>query len=160
MTDIRITREFPHAPVKVWKAVTDPEIVPRWTATGRGGRPDGFSPTVGAHFRFVGKPVPGWSGVVECEVLEVREPTLLRYSWRGDGNGATTEVTYRIAAHGDGTRFTYEHRGFRGVGGFFMANFVLGPVRRKMLDKGLPAVLNDVDDDGQLRPEGTLRPSS
>jgi hypothetical protein len=41
-----------------------------------------------------------------------------------------------------------------------MANFVLGPVRRKMLDKGLPAVLNDVDDDGQLRPEGTLRPSS
>jgi uncharacterized protein YndB with AHSA1/START domain len=93
-------------------------------------------------------------------VLEVREPTLLRYSWRGDGNGATTEVTYRIEAHGGGTRFTYEHTGFRGVAGFLMANFVLGPVRRKMLDKGLPAVLNDVDDDGQLRPEGTLRPSS
>jgi uncharacterized protein YndB with AHSA1/START domain len=160
MTDIRITRDFPQAPIKVWKAVTDPEIVPRWTATGRGGRPEGFSPTVGAHFRFVGKPVPGWSGVVECEVLEARAPRLLRYSWRGDENGATTEVTYRIEARGAGTRFTYEHTGFSGVGGFFMANFVLGPVRRKMLDKGLRAVLHDVDDEGKRRPEGTLEPSS
>ena len=160
MTDIRITRDFPHAPVKVWKAVTDPAIVPMWTATGRGGRPEGFSPTIGARFRFIGRPVPGWSGVVECEVLEAREPTLLRYSWRGDENGATTEVTYRIEAHGGGTRFTYEHAGFRGISGFLMANFVLGPVRRKMLDKGLPAVLNAVDDEGQLRPEVTLKASS
>jgi uncharacterized protein YndB with AHSA1/START domain len=160
MTDIRITRDFPHAPVKVWKAVTDPAIVPLWTATGRGGRPEGFSPTVGARFRFVGKPVPGWSGVVECEVLEACAPTLLRYSWRGDVNGATTEVTYRIEAQGAGTRFTYEHTGFSGIGGFFMANFVLGPVRRKMLDKGLPAVLNSVDDQGQLPPEVTLKASS
>jgi uncharacterized protein YndB with AHSA1/START domain len=152
MTDIRITRDYPHPPAKVWRTVTDPEIVPRWTATGRGGRPEGFSPVIGTRFRFVGKPVPGWRGVVECEVLEVHEPTLLRYSWRGDENGRTTQVLYRITPHGEGTRFTYEHTGFAGIGGFFMARFVLGPVRTTMLDVGLRAVLDEVDDAGRLRP--------
>ena len=57
-----------------------------------------------------------------------------------------TEVTYRLEpTGGDGTRFTYEHTGFTGIGGFLMAKLVLGPVRKKMLDVGLPAVLADVE---------------
>ena len=32
-----------------------------------------------------------------------------------------------------------------------MAKFVLGPVRTKMLDVGLPAVLDDFDDAGRFR---------
>lgn len=102
MTDIHIRRDYPHSPAKVWRAVTDPSLVPRWTATGRGGRPEGFSTAVGTRFRFVGKPLPGWNGIVECEVLEAQEPRLLRYSWRGDAKGRVTEVTYRIEPHGDG----------------------------------------------------------
>ena len=42
--------------------------------------------------QFVGKPTPGWNGTVDCEVIEVREPTLLRYSWRGSGDVAVTGV--------------------------------------------------------------------
>jgi len=164
MRDIRITREYPHPPTRVWHAVTDPELVPLWTSTGRGGRPEGFSTAVGTHFRFVAKPVPGWRGIVECEVLEAHEPSLLRYSWVGDEKGDTTEVAYRIEPHPAGTRFTYEHMGFTGLGGFLMAKLVLGPVRRKMLDVGLPSVLDDGDDDGDddgaLRPETTLVPKS
>ena len=68
-----------------------------------------------------------------------------------------TEVTYRLEPHAGGTRFSYEHTGFTGVGGVFMAK-LLGHVRRKMLDVGLPAVLNDLDDDGTLRPASTLKP--
>jgi hypothetical protein len=37
---------------------------------------------------------------------------------------------------------------------------MLGRVRRKMLDTGLPAVLADLSDDGQLRPGSTLRAKS
>jgi hypothetical protein len=55
-------------------------------------------------------------------------------------NGDTTEVTYRIEPHEGGTRFTYEHTGFIGIGGFLVTKLVLGPVRKKMLDVGLPAV--------------------
>jgi uncharacterized protein YndB with AHSA1/START domain len=98
--------------------------------------------------------------IVDCEVLEAREPSLLRYSWVGDENGEATEVTYRIEPHGGGTRFAYEHTGFTGIGGFFMAKLILGPVRTKMLDVGLPSVLHDLDDNGTLRLGSTLKPRS
>jgi|SRR5271165_3688039 len=159
MGDIRIVRDYPHPPEKVWRAVTDPALIPLWTATGAGGRPEGFATSVGTRFRFVAKPKPGWSGIVECEVLEANEPLLLRYSWVGDDGGDVTEVVYRLEARADGTRFIYEHTGFTGVSGAFMAK-LLGRVRRKMLTAGLPAVLNDLDDDGALRPASALKPKS
>ena len=150
MSDIRIVRDYPHPPAAVWRAVTDPALIPLWTATGAGGRPEGFAPTVGTKFRFIARPKPGWNGVVDCEVLEVSEPSLLRYSWTDTGSGHVTEVTYRLEPHVGGTRFTYEHTGFTGVSGVFMAK-LLGHVRRKMLTVGLPAVLDEIDDDGALR---------
>ncbi len=72
-----------------------------------------------------------------------REPSLLRFSWVGDEGGAPTYVTYRIEPHDGGTRFTYDHTGFTGAGGFLLAK-LLGSVRRKMLTVGLPAVLDDL----------------
>ena len=78
-----------------------------------------------------------------------------------------TEVAYRLEPHGHGTRVTYEHTGFSGLGGLFMAT-LLGRVRAKMLTTGLPAVLNDMNHsvgdrqdlswpDGH-EPRGVLRP--
>jgi uncharacterized protein YndB with AHSA1/START domain len=154
MTDIHIVADYPYPPAKVWRAVTDPALIPLWTATGRGGRPVGFAPVPGTQFQFIAKPVPGWRGSIECEVLEVREPSLLRYSWTDDGT--TTYVTYRIEPLGGGTRFTFAHTGFTGPGGFFLAK-VLGAVRKKMLTTGLPAVLRDLDDDGALRATSARR---
>jgi uncharacterized protein YndB with AHSA1/START domain len=159
MSEIHIVRDYPHPPAKVWRAVTDPALVPLWTVTGAGGRPEGFAPVVGTKFRLIAKPKPGWSGVVECEVLEVNEPSLLRYSWTGDAGGDVTEVVYRLEPYAGGTRFTYDHTGFTGVGGVFMAK-LLGHVRSKMLRTGLPPVLDDLDEDGTLRPGSTLRPKS
>lgn len=37
---------------------------------------------------------------------------------------------------------------------------LLGRVRTKMLSAGLPAVLDDLDDDGMLRPTSTLKAKS
>ncbi|WP_269858128.1 SRPBCC family protein [Streptomyces sp. RPT161] len=157
MRTIHIVRDYPHSPAKVWRAVTDPALIPLWTATGAGARPEGFTPTVGTEFQFIARPKPGWSGIVDCVVLEADEPRLLRYSWTDHGGGETTEVTYRIEPHAAGTRFTYDHTGFTGTGGLLMAQ-ILGHVRRKMLRIGLPAVLNDLDDAGMLRPGSTLKP--
>ena len=85
-----------------------------------------------------------WRGIVECEVLEADEPKLLRYSWADPGGGEVTEVAYRLEPRGDGTRFTYEHTGFTGVGGILMAA-LLGRVRARMPTLGLPAVLDDLN---------------
>jgi uncharacterized protein YndB with AHSA1/START domain len=87
------------------------------------------------------------------------EQRLLRYSWVDGNGGEVTLVTYRLEPRAGGTRFTYEHTGFTGVGGIFMAQ-LLGHVRRKMLRVGLPTVLDDLGDDGTLRTGSTLKPKS
>jgi uncharacterized protein YndB with AHSA1/START domain len=157
VTEIRIVRDYRHSTAKVWRALTDPALIPLWTSTGAGGRPEGFVPVVGTKFRLIATPKPGWNGIVDCEVLEVDEPRLLRYSWTDGNGGETTEVTYRLEPHADGTRFTYEHTGFTGLGGIFMA-LLLGHVRRRMLTVGLPPVLDDLSEDGVLRTDSTLMP--
>jgi uncharacterized protein YndB with AHSA1/START domain len=155
VSEIHIVTEYPHSIAKVWRALTDPRLIPLWTSTGQGGRPVGFTTAVGTRFQYIAKPAPGWRGVVDCEVLEAREPSLLRYSWQGDEGGEVTEVAYRLEPSGRGTRFTYDHTGLTGVGGFVMAQ-LLGRVRRKMLRVGLPAVLAELDEDGRLRAGSAL----
>jgi uncharacterized protein YndB with AHSA1/START domain len=158
MSEMRIVREYAQPRPIVWKALTDPALLPLWTSTGRGGRPDGFQLVVGTRFRYVGKPVPGWDGIVHCEVLAVDPPALLRYDWRNKESDAPTIVTNLLEElPGGGTRLTWEHTGFRGVEGVIMSR-LLGRVRRTMLTTGLPAVLADLDEQGNLRPESQLRP--
>jgi uncharacterized protein YndB with AHSA1/START domain len=153
MSDIRIVRDYPHPPAKVWRALTEPALMALWMM-----RPEGFAPLVGTRFKLVAKPQPGWRGFVECEVLEVRAPSLLRYAWVGDDKGTRTEVSYALEAHDGGTRLVFAHTGFTGVGGFILAKLMMGPGWRKMLGKAVPAVLADVDDDGNLRPDSSLKP--
>lgn len=149
MSEFHIIREYPHSVGKLWHALTDPGLVPLWTSTGRGGTPEGFAPVVGNHFRFIGKPVPGWDGVVDCEVLQVEQPSMLRHTWKGDEHEPSI-VTWRIEPTETRSRLTYDHTGFSGVDGLIMSKFVLGPIRRRMLTRGLPAVLAAIDDSGRL----------
>jgi uncharacterized protein YndB with AHSA1/START domain len=150
VSEFRIVNEYPdHPPEKVWRVLTDPALIPLWTSTGKGGRPVGFSTEVGTRFTFVANPMPGWNGVVHCEVLEVQEPSFLRYSWRGDEGDDLTMVTYRLEPYEGGTRFTWEHTGFKGLGGLVVCK-LLASVRKKMLRAGLPAALNDLDGRGRL----------
>jgi uncharacterized protein YndB with AHSA1/START domain len=153
MSDIRIVRDYPHPPSKVWRALTDPALAALW-----GMRPEGYEPVVGNRFKLVAKPNPGWRGFVECEVLEAREPSKLRYAWVGDDSGKVTHVAYTLEPHEGGTRLTFVHEGFTGIGGFLLAKLMMGPGWRKMLAVAFPAVLADVDDDGKLRAGSTLKP--
>ncbi|MFT3775943.1 MAG: SRPBCC domain-containing protein [Minicystis sp.] len=149
-SDIHIVRDYPHPPEKIWRLLTDPALIPRWTATGKGGQPVGFAPVVGVRFKFIAKPMPGWNGIVDCEVLEVREPFLLRYTWLGGEEDDRTIVTNRLEPRDGGTRFTWEHTGFTGIGGLLVSR-VLDRVRTKMLDVGFPAVLDALDEEENHR---------
>ncbi|MBZ9714842.1 SRPBCC family protein [Deinococcus multiflagellatus] len=154
-----IVKDYPYPRPLVWAALTDPQLVPLWTSAGQGGRPEGFVPKAGTRFRFVGKPFPGWDGIVLCEVLDAQAPSLLRYTWRNKVGDSPSLVTNRLEEVPGGTRLTWSHTGFRGAEGFIMAR-LLGSVRRKMLSRGLPAVLNDLDAGEHLQPGGALHPGA
>jgi uncharacterized protein YndB with AHSA1/START domain len=159
MSAFHIVNSYPHTIEKVWAAVTDPDLIPLWTVTGQGAHPEGFEPTVGNRFRYIGKPLPGWDGVVHCEVLGVRAPYLLQYTWANHPDDRASIVSYKLAPTPDGgTTFVYDHTGFKGPGGFLMAK-LLARVRRRMLSQGLPPVLNDLTAAGTLRSDSHLRPN-
>ena len=152
VSDIRIVRDYPHPPSKVWRVLTEPPLMALL-----GMRPEGYAPVAGTRFRLVGKPNRAWRGFVECEVLEAREPSVLRYRWDDDGKGRPTEVSYTLEPHAGGTRLTVVHTGFIGIGGILFTKLVMGPGWRTTLGR-LSAVLLDVDDAGMLRPGSLLEP--
>jgi uncharacterized protein YndB with AHSA1/START domain len=123
-----------------------------------GMRPEGFAPVVGTRYKLFGKPNRMWRGFIECEVLEVRAPELLRYSWIGNENAESTQVTYRLEALGSGTRLTLEHSRFSGIGGFVFANLLMRPGIKRMLDETFPQVLAAIDEAGTLLASSTLKP--
>ena len=61
--------DLPHAPEKVWRALTDPALLAEW-----------LLPVVdlalerGAAFTFRTEPHPGWDGTVNCRILEIEAP--------------------------------------------------------------------------------------
>lgn len=107
---IVVERTFPHRAEKIWKALTSPHLIPQWLME------TDFEPRVGHRFTFRARPVPGWSGTVNCEVMEVEEPRLLVYRW-GNGSesdsGLSTLVTWTLTPQGVGTHVRMEQAGFR-----------------------------------------------
>ncbi len=141
MSAIKITREYPHSPSKVWRVITEPELMGKW-----GMRPEGFALKVGTRFRFVGEPNKHWRGYVDCEVLEVRAPQTIAYTWVGDDSGAETRVRFTLSPTPSGTRLLLEHTGFTGIGGFMLTRFILGPGWKKMLAEKLVPLLASLGD--------------
>lgn len=115
--DITVEVDLPHRPEDVWLALTDPGALAEWLMP-----VDGFAPVVGTTFTLRAKPVPGWDGVVHCEVTEVDEPTRLAYTWRGSRMRDRTTVTWTLAGLSDGgTRLRLDHQGFTGLSGAVLA---------------------------------------
>src|SRR5262245_23796912 len=93
---------FIPAPVeRVWAALTQTEMIAKWLMENT------FQASVGHKFTFRAQPVPGWSGVTNCEVLEIVPMQKLVYTW-GDGSesvsGLRTVVTWTLSQEGQGTR--------------------------------------------------------
>jgi uncharacterized protein YndB with AHSA1/START domain len=107
---IVVERTMPHAPEKIWCALTSGHLIAEWLMR------NDFRPVVGHRFQFHAASVPGWSGVTNCEVIEVDRPRRLAYRW-GDGtesySGLRTVVTWTLTATDNGTVVRMEQSGFR-----------------------------------------------
>jgi uncharacterized protein YndB with AHSA1/START domain len=66
-----LEREMPHAPEKVWRALTQPHLMAEWLMK------NDFTPVVDHRFNLRAD----W-GSVDCQVLAVEPHKRLSYTWR------------------------------------------------------------------------------
>lgn len=134
---LRVDRVYPHSREKLWRALTDAEILGRWLM------PNDMRPVVGHCFTFETEPGPGFDGIVRCEVLEIDAPSLMRWSWRG--GPLDTVVSFELEDVEGGTRLVVTHRGFRGAKAQ-LVKWILKIGNRSIYGKKLPEVLRSMDE--------------
>ncbi len=94
---IRVDQFVAAPPAKVWRALTEPELMRRWWAGGD------VAAVVGHRFTL---DMPGY-GKQPCEVLEVDALHRFVYTFT-----AAWTLTWRLEPEGSGTRVFLEHSGF------------------------------------------------
>jgi len=98
-----IEREMPHPPEKIWRALTQGELINEWLLE------NDFQPVVGHKSTFRVKAVPNWDGVITSEVLVVEPNRNLSYTW--NALGLETVVTWTLTPTGTGTLVRMEQSG-------------------------------------------------
>jgi uncharacterized protein YndB with AHSA1/START domain len=99
-----IEREMPHPPEKIWRALTEGQLIEEWLLK------NDFKPVVGHRFQFRREPMPNWNGIIECEVLEVEPHSRLSYGW--GSMGLETVVAWTLTPTAVGTQVRMEQSGF------------------------------------------------
>ncbi len=100
--------DLPHAPEKVWRALTDPVLLAEW-----------LLPVIdltlepGAAFTFKTQPYPGWDGIVNCRILEIDAQRRLSYTWVVGDMVIDTVVTFTLTPTASGTRLSLVQSGFK-----------------------------------------------
>jgi uncharacterized protein YndB with AHSA1/START domain len=95
-----VEREFPHPPEKIWRALTQPQLIEEWLIQ------NDFQPVVNHRFSFRAD----W-GAVNCQVLQVEPNTTLSYTWGDDV--LQSVVTWTLSRTRTGTLLRMEQTGFR-----------------------------------------------
>lgn len=125
--------DLPHPPAKVWRALTEPELLSEWLLP-----VTGLDLRIGAAFTYRTQAYPGWDGRVECEFLEIEPGRRLRYSWRVPF--LDTVVTFTLTPIATGTRVQLVQTGFRDgqqreFGGARYGWAMMGDKLRALLDR-------------------------
>jgi uncharacterized protein YndB with AHSA1/START domain len=111
-SSVRVDQFLPHPPRKVWRALTEPDLIARWLM------PGDFKLEVGHRYtmRAQGIPAAGFSGTVQAEVLAFEPERMLRVRWRdaapANAFGADWTITWTLHPEGTGTRLFLQHEGF------------------------------------------------
>ena len=94
-----VEREVPFPPEKIWRALTQPQLIEEWLMK------NDFEPVVGHRFNFRAD-----RGAVDCQVLTVELNKALSYTW--DAYGLKSVVTWTLTPTSAGTQLRMEQSGF------------------------------------------------
>jgi uncharacterized protein YndB with AHSA1/START domain len=95
-----VERELPHPPEKVWRALTEPQLIEEWLMK------NDFEPVVDHRFNLRAD----W-GSVDCQVLAVEPNKTLSYTW--EAYGLESVITWTLTPTSTGTHLRMEQSGFR-----------------------------------------------
>jgi uncharacterized protein YndB with AHSA1/START domain len=98
--------DLPHPPQKVWRALTDPELLTEWLLP-----VIDFKLEPGAAFTLKTQAYPGWDGTVNCRVLEIEPHHKISYSWSVPF--LDTVVAFTLTPTESGTRLSLVQSGFK-----------------------------------------------
>jgi uncharacterized protein YndB with AHSA1/START domain len=118
-----IERSFDAPVARIWKALTDVEEMRHWYFDLKE-----FKPEVGFEFAFAVEH-EGMKYSHLCQITEVIPPKRLAYTWRYEGHGGNSLVTFELFPEGDKTRLKLTHTGletFPKLPSFARSNFVEG----------------------------------
>jgi uncharacterized protein YndB with AHSA1/START domain len=102
---ISLEFDLPHAPDKVWRALTDPALLAEWLLP-----VFDLELEPGAAFAFKTQAYPGWDGTVNCRFLEIEANRKLSYTWTVPF--LDTVVTFTLTPTESGTRLSIVQSGF------------------------------------------------
>ena len=97
--------DLQHSPEKVWRALTEPELLKEWLLPAIG-----LDLQPGAEFTFKTQPYPGWDGTVSCRFIEIEPQKRLSYAWTVPF--LDTVVTFTLSPTATGTRLSLVQSGF------------------------------------------------
>ena len=95
-----VEREIPHPPEKIWRALTQPDLIEEWLMK------NDFRPAVDHRFNLRAD----W-GAVDCQVVAVKPNEPLSYTWAA--YGLESVVTWTLTPTSAGTLLRMEQSGFR-----------------------------------------------
>ena len=109
-TSITVDQFLAHPPAKVWRALTEPDLIARWLM------PGDFRLVVGHRYTMHAPAMPasGFSGTVQAEVLAFEPERMLAVGWRDadpDSPAADWTITWTLRPEGTGTRLFLTHTG-------------------------------------------------
>jgi uncharacterized protein YndB with AHSA1/START domain len=97
---VTVEREIPFSPEKIWRALTQPQLIEEWLMK------NDFKPVVGHGFNLRAD----W-GAVDCQVLAIEPNKTLSYTWAA--HGLESVVTWTLTPTSTGTQLRMEQSGFR-----------------------------------------------
>jgi len=97
---IIVEREIPHPPEKIWRALTQPQLIEEWLMK------NDFKPVPNHRFNLSAD----W-GTVECQVRTAEPNKTLSYTW--DTKDLRSVVTWTLTPTSTGTLLRMEQTGFR-----------------------------------------------
>ncbi|WP_372404141.1 SRPBCC domain-containing protein [Streptomyces luteireticuli] len=110
LTTVRVDQFLAHPPAKVWRALTEPELIAQWLM------PADFRLEIGHRYTMTSFPRPNtnFSGTVEAEVLAFEPGRMLSLRWAdaSAADAADWTITWTLEPEGRGTRLFLVHEGF------------------------------------------------